>query len=92
MLPPVGFPPAFTRLCRFIYAPRPSLKQVMHMKINIDELTYEEIKEVVERLRNLKIETKVRRMGPSVVLQTENGPVQLSEPEAIEIAGVPAMF
>ncbi len=62
------------------------------MKINIDELTFEEIKEVVDRLRNMKIETKFRRMGPSVILQTENGPVQVAQNEAVEILGVPAMF
>ena len=62
------------------------------MKINIDELTFEEIKEVVDRLRNMKIETKFRRMGPCIILQTENGPVQLPNNEAIEILGVPAMM
>ncbi len=62
------------------------------MKINIDELTYEEIKEVVDRLRNMKIETKFRRLGPSIILQTENGPVQLPEAEAIDIFGIPAMM
>ena len=62
------------------------------MKINIDELTYEEIKEVVDRLRNMKIETKVRRMGPSVILQTENGTVQVGQSEAVELLGVPEMF
>jgi len=62
------------------------------MKFNIDELTYEEIREVMDRLRNLKIETKVRRLGASVVLQTEQGPVQLPQNEAMAILGVPAMF
>lgn len=65
---------------------------VIGMKINIDELTFEEIKEVVDRLRNMKIEAKFRRMGPSIILQTENGPVQLPNNEAIEILGVPAMM
>ena len=62
------------------------------MKINIDELTYEEIKEVVDRLREMKLETVMRRFGPSVILQTEQGPVQIAESEAAEIYGVPAMF
>ena len=62
------------------------------MKINIDELTFEEIKEVVDRLRQMKIETKFRRMGPSIILQTEQGPVQLPNDEAIQIVGVPAMM
>ena len=62
------------------------------MKINIDELTFEEIKEVVDRLRSMKIEAKFRRMGPSIILQTEQGPVQLPNNEAIEILGVPAMM
>ncbi|HIH19336.1 TPA: hypothetical protein HA225_05145 [Candidatus Micrarchaeota archaeon] len=65
---------------------------MIRMKINIDELTFEEIREVVERLRNLKIETKFRRVGPSIILQTEQGPVQLPNNEALEIAGVPAMM
>jgi hypothetical protein len=66
--------------------------EVIAMKINIDELTFEEIKEVVDRLRNMKIETKFRRVGPSIVLQTEQGPVQVAQNEAIEILGVPAMM
>ena len=60
------------------------------MKINIDELTYEEIKEVVDRLREMKLETIIRKSGPSIILQTENGPVQIAESEA-EAYGVPAM-
>ncbi|MCX8175292.1 MAG: hypothetical protein N3E51_03745 [Candidatus Micrarchaeota archaeon] len=62
------------------------------MKIDIDGLTYEEIKEVVERLRNMKIEAKFRRLGGTVVLQTEQGPVQLPQNEAAELWGIPAMF
>ena len=62
------------------------------MKINIDELTYEEIKEVVEQLRNMKIETKFRRLGGSLILQTEAGPVQLPQNEALTIYGVPQMM
>ena len=62
------------------------------MKINIDELTYEEIREVVERLRSLKLETVVRRAGPCMVLQTENGPMQVPRNEAVDIFGVPEMF
>lgn len=62
------------------------------MKINIDELTYEEIKEVVDRLREMKIETIMRRFGPSVILQTEQGPVQIAEAEATEVYGVPIMM
>ena len=62
------------------------------MKINIDELTYEEIKEVVDRLRQMKIETKFRRFGSSIILQTEQGPVQVAANEAIALYGVPAMF
>ena len=67
-------------------------KKVATMKINIDELTYEEIKEVVDRLREMKIETIIRKSGPSVILQTEQGPVQIAEDEATEIYGVPAMM
>lgn len=67
-------------------------RKVTNMKINIDELTYEEIKDVVDRLRNLKIETKFRRLGSSIILQTEQGPVQLPRNEAVELLGVPAMF
>lgn len=62
------------------------------MKFNIDELTYEEIKDVVDRLRNMKIETKFRRLGASIILQTEQGPMQVAQNEAVEIFGVPAMF
>jgi hypothetical protein len=76
-----------------IYKPKiAQLRLVILMKINIDELTMEEIHEVVDRLRNLKIETKFRRLGSSVVLQTEQGPVQLPQNEAVAILGVPAMF
>lgn len=62
------------------------------MKFNIGELTVEEIREVVDRLRQMKIETKLRRLGSSVILQTEAGPVQVAGNEAVEILGVPAMF
>ncbi len=62
------------------------------MKFNIDELTFEEIKDVVDRLRNMKIETKFRRLGASIILQTEQGPMQVAQNEAVEIFGVPAMF
>ncbi len=62
------------------------------MKFNIDELTYEEIKDVVDRLRMMKIETKFRRLGASIILQTEQGTVQVAQEEAVEIFGVPAMF
>lgn len=69
-----------------------ALSQVVKMKINIDELTYEEIKDVVDRLRQMKIETKFRRLGGTIMLQTEQGPVQLPRNEAVELYGVPAMF
>ncbi|MCX6772644.1 MAG: hypothetical protein NTV88_02645 [Candidatus Micrarchaeota archaeon] len=62
------------------------------MKINIDELTYEEIKDVVDRLRQMKIETKFRRFGATIMLQTEQGVVQVARNEAVELYGVPAMF
>ncbi|MCX6769829.1 MAG: hypothetical protein NT051_04085 [Candidatus Micrarchaeota archaeon] len=62
------------------------------MKINIDELTYEEIHEVVSRLRQMKIETKFMRVGASVVLQTEQGPIQVAQNEAAAFFGIPAMF
>lgn len=62
------------------------------MKINIDELTLDEIKEVVDRLRMMKLETTMRRHGASVVLQTEQGPVQLPANEAEQLVGIPAMF
>ena len=62
------------------------------MKFNIDELTYEEIKEVVDTLRRMKIEAKFAVVGSSVVLQTECGPVQVRREEAVEMMGVPAMF
>ena len=62
------------------------------MKINIDELTYEEIREVVEQLRCLKIEAKFHRLGGSVVLQTEQGPVQVPHAEAVDVLGLPAVF
>jgi hypothetical protein len=62
------------------------------MKFNIDELTFEEIKDVVDRLRQMKIETKFRRLGSSIILQTEQGTVQVAQEEAVEIFGVPAMF
>jgi len=68
------------------------LGKVTNMKINIDELTYEEIKDVVDRLRQMKIETKFRRLGASIILQTEQGPVQIARNEAVEMLGVPAMF
>ena len=67
-------------------------RKVTNMKINIDELTYEEIKEVVDRLRQMKIETKFRRFGSSIILQTEQGPVQVAANEAIALYGVPAML
>ncbi len=62
------------------------------MKINIDELTYEEIKEVVDRLRQMKIESKFRKVGSTVVLQTEQGTVQVPNNEAVELYGIPAVF
>ncbi len=62
------------------------------MKINIDELTLEEIKEVVDRLRSMKLETVMRRAGPSVVLQTEQGPMLVPKAEALDIFGVPEMM
>ncbi len=62
------------------------------MKINIDELTYEEIKEVVDRLRQMKIESKFTRMGGMIVLQTEQGTVQVPQNEAAALYGIPAVF
>lgn len=62
------------------------------MKINIDELTYEEIKDVVDRLRQMKIESKFRRVGATIMLQTEQGVVQVAQEEAVELYGIPAVF
>lgn len=62
------------------------------MKINIDELTYEEIKDVVDRLRQMKIETKFRRVGATIMLQTEQGTVQVPQEEAVALYGIPAVF
>lgn len=62
------------------------------MKMNIEELTYEEIKEVVDTLRRMKIEAKFACSGNCIVLQTECGPVQVAKEEAVEMMGVPAMF
>jgi len=61
------------------------------MKINIDELTYEEIKDVVDRLRQMKIEAKFRRVGATIMLQTEQGVVQVAANEAVELYGIPAI-
>ena len=41
------------------------------MRINIDELTYEEIKDVVERLQRLRMESEFKRRGDSVFIQTK---------------------
>ena len=62
------------------------------MKINIDELSYDEIKDVVDRLRAMKIESKFSRLGSSIILQTENGPMQVARNEAVELFGIPAVF
>ncbi len=62
------------------------------MKFNIDELSYEEIKDVVNRLRAMKIESKFARFGSSVVLQTEQGPMVVARNEAVELFGIPAVF
>ena len=62
------------------------------MKINIDELTYEEIREVVDRLRQMKIETKFRCMGGTIMLQTEQGTIQIPQNEAAALYGIPAVF
>ena len=62
------------------------------MKINIEELSYDEIKDVVDRLRAMKIESKFARLGSSIILQTENGPMQVARNEAVELFGIPAVF
>jgi hypothetical protein len=62
------------------------------MKFNIDELSYEEIKDVVDRLRALKIESRFSRLGASVILQTEQGPIVVARNEAVELLGIPAVF
>lgn len=62
------------------------------MKFNIDELSYEEIKDVVDRLRAMKIESKFARFGSSVVLQTEQGPMVVAPNEAVALLGIPAVF
>jgi len=66
--------------------------KVTNMKINIDELSYEEIREVVDRLRAMKIESKFARQGASVILQTEQGPMIIARNEAVELFGIPAVF
>jgi len=48
--------------------------------------------EVVDRLREMKIETKFARVGASIILQTEQGPVQVPQNEAIELFGIQAVF
>lgn len=78
-----SFPPLISKICGSFSGEK--------MKINIDELTYEEIHEVIERLRNMKIESKLQRMGGLVVLQTEAGPVQLSADEAVDVLGIPSI-
>ena len=62
------------------------------MKINIDELSFDEIKEVVDRLRAMKIESKFSRLGSRVILQTDNGPVQVAGNEAAALWGIPSVF
>jgi len=62
------------------------------MKINIEELSYDEIKDVVDRLRAMKIESKFARLGSSIVLQTEQGPMVIARNEAVELFGIPALF
>ena len=62
------------------------------MKINIEELTLEEVKEVVDRLRALKIESKFAMSGSSIVLQTEQGRIQVGRNEAVELFGIPAIY
>ena len=71
---------------------RKKAARVIGMKINIDELTYEEIKDVVDRLRAMKIESKFSRLGSSIVLQTEQGPMVIARNEAVELFGIPAVF
>ena len=92
-------PPASYPLRRFIYKRKPVLSakarkpgKVTKMKFNIDELSYEEIKDVVDRLRAMKIESKFSRLGSSVVLQTEQGPMVVASNEAVELFGIPALF
>ncbi len=62
------------------------------MRIDIAELTYDEMRDVMQKLRELKMETKVKKLGASFVLQTENGPMQVPRNEAVALLGVPAMF
>jgi len=62
------------------------------MKINIEELSYDEIKDVVDRLRAMKIESKFSRLGSSIILQTEQGPMVIARNEAVELFGIPAVF
>ncbi|MCX8195397.1 MAG: hypothetical protein N3G22_04825 [Candidatus Micrarchaeota archaeon] len=62
------------------------------MKINIGEITYEEVQEVLERLRKLRMEAKIIRLGSSVVIQTDYGAVQIPKNEAAELFGIPALF
>jgi len=94
------FAPASYPLRPFIYQRKPDLSakatesigKVTKMKFNIDELSYEEIKDVVDRLRAMKIESKFARRGESVVLQTEQGPMVVARSEAVELFGIPAVF
>ena len=100
MSPIVVRPPASYPLRRFIYQRKPVLTarapgahgKVTKMKFNIDELSYEEIKDVVDRLRAMKIESKFSRLGSSIVLQTEQGPMVVARNEAVELFGIPAVF
>ena len=92
-------PPASYPLRRFIYRRKPVLSarakvpgKVTKMKFNIDELSYEEIKDVVDRLRAMKIESKFARLGSSIILQTEQGPMVVAQNEAVELFGIPAVF
>lgn len=91
--------PASYRLRLFIYQRKPvhgcqgeNARQGDQMKINIEELSYDEIKDVVDRLRAMKIESKFARLGSSIVLQTEQGPMVIARNEAVELFGIPAVF
>ena len=72
--------------------PRQKAGQGDQMKINIEELSYDEIKDVVDRLRAMKIESKFARLGSSIILQTEQGPMVIARNEAVELFGLPAVF
>ena len=85
-------PPIYIPAKARAYMPRRKAGKGDQMKINIEELSYDEIKDVVDRLRAMKIESKFSRLGSSIILQTEQGPMVIARNEAVELFGIPAVF